>query len=178
MNLSFIPLNRSHFPLLLKWLETPYVKAWWDRDVKWTETLIQEKYDAYVEGYKVLKIADQIIKKPIHAFIIIYDSLPIGYIQYYSKHNFPSHHGYESRDLPKLCAGLDWYIGELEFTGRGIGQKVLEKFIHMHVLLNFEYVFVDPEIHNTRAISVYTKVGFKQIKRVAGVIWMLLEKRC
>jgi len=33
MNTTFQPLAISHFPLLLQWLETPHVKAWWDQDV-------------------------------------------------------------------------------------------------------------------------------------------------
>ncbi len=108
MKITFAPLAELHFPLLLKWLEAPHVKAWWDKDVRWTAELIQEKYSDYVKGYKILQLADRTIHKPIHAFVISLNSQPIGYIQCYNKHDFPSHHGYESVDLPKSCAGLDW----------------------------------------------------------------------
>ena len=53
MNITFTSLTESHFPLLLKWLETTHVKLWWDQDVKWTPELIQEKYGSYVKGYKL-----------------------------------------------------------------------------------------------------------------------------
>ena len=78
MKLTFIPLQESHFPLLLKWLEMPHVKAWWDQDVQWTSKLIKKKFETYVQGYKILKN----IKKPMHSFIICKDEKEIGYIQF------------------------------------------------------------------------------------------------
>ena len=69
MNITFEPLLESHFPLLLKWLETPHVKAWWDRDIKWTHQSIQQKYSTYVNRYKL----DNDISKPINAYIICVD---------------------------------------------------------------------------------------------------------
>lgn len=33
MAITFETLHESHFTLLLKWLETPHVKKWWDEDV-------------------------------------------------------------------------------------------------------------------------------------------------
>jgi len=49
MNIVFEPLVKSHFSLLLTWLETPHVKAWWDQDVRWTKELIAEKYGSYTK---------------------------------------------------------------------------------------------------------------------------------
>lgn len=42
ISLTFIPLQERHFPFLLKWLEMPHVKAWWDKDVKWNIDLIKK----------------------------------------------------------------------------------------------------------------------------------------
>jgi len=50
MKITFTPLQESHFPLLLKWLETPHVKAWWDKDIHWTPELIKKRYASYVQG--------------------------------------------------------------------------------------------------------------------------------
>lgn len=83
MKITFTPLAKPHFPLLLKWLEAPHVKAWWDTDVHYTPELIQEKYGSYVDGYK--QIGSE--RKPIHAFIIYFDDAPIGYIQYYNAYD-------------------------------------------------------------------------------------------
>ena len=66
MDIHFAPLSETHFPLLLKWLEQPHVKAWWDRDISYTQALVEEKYTSYVDGYKL----ENGEKKTISAFII------------------------------------------------------------------------------------------------------------
>jgi hypothetical protein len=53
MKISFEHLTDSHFPLVLKCLESPHVKQWWDQDIVYTERLIKEKYSDYVQGYKL-----------------------------------------------------------------------------------------------------------------------------
>ncbi len=66
----------------------------------------------------------------------------------------------------------------MEFTGKGIGTKVLSDFLNQHVFPTFKYVFVDPDTANTRAIRVYTKTGFTVIKKVndGKITWMLCKK--
>ncbi|WP_232049297.1 acetyltransferase [Rickettsia asiatica] len=75
MNINFIPLSTSHFSFLLKWLEMPHVKLWWDEDIKWSLELIEQKYLSYVKGYKL----ENNDPKNIQAYIIEADHTPIGY---------------------------------------------------------------------------------------------------
>lgn len=164
--ISFLSLTNSHFPLLLKWLEAPHVKTWWDKDKKWNMELIKEKYTSYVKGYKRLKLKDRIIENPIHAFIIYSDNKPIGYIQYYNKYDFPSEQEYDISELPNSCAALDWYIGELNFINKGIGSQALALFIEQFVFKKFSNIFVDPDTVNIQAIRVYKKIGFIVIRKV------------
>lgn len=53
MTISFRRLSEQDFPLLLKWLETPHVKIWWDSDVVWAMDKIIQKYGSYVNQYKI-----------------------------------------------------------------------------------------------------------------------------
>lgn len=177
MNINFIPLSNSHFPLLLKWLEMPHVKLWWDEEINWTPELIRKKYESYVKGYKKLELQGRVIQKPIHAFIITADNTPIGYIQYYNKHDFLPEQGYSASELPKSCAALDFYIGETEYIGKNIGFKILTLFIKQYILQKFDYVFVNPDSANTKAIHVYKQAGFNVIKKVnEGLItWMIKD---
>ncbi len=179
MNINFESLNKSHFPLLLKWLLNPHVKQWWDQEIKWTEELISERYTSYTRGYKILSFKEGIeIRAKIHAFIIKFNDIPIGYIQYYNTHDFPAHQGYDLSTLHESCAGLDCYIGELNYTNKGIGPKALAIFLKDFVLKEFEQVFVDPETDNLNAIKAYTKVGFNKIigQQDFGIFWMLFER--
>jgi aminoglycoside 6'-N-acetyltransferase len=176
--IHFEPLQEKHFPLLLKWLETPHVKAWWDQDVHWTMDLIHEKYGKYVKGFKRLKLDDQVIEKPIHAFIMCIDGQEVGYIQSYNAYDFPREQGYEIKDMPESLASIDVFMGEKEWVGKGQGPRLMGAFIKEFVFPYFNTVFVDPETANTHAIRAYEKAGFKKIKTTnqGTITWMVREK--
>jgi aminoglycoside 6'-N-acetyltransferase len=169
----FEKLGKEHFPLLLKWLEAPHVKKWWDRDIKWTPELIEKKYSDYVKGFKRLKLETQVIEKPIDAFIINDNKVDIGYIQYYDKQDFPPEQGYDTSWIPEGCAAIDWYIGELDYIGQGIGSKVLNMFLSELVFKVFPGAFVDPNVANIAAIRVYENVGFRVVKKDKGLTMMI-----
>ena len=156
MIFTFSMLTAAHFPLLFKWLETPHVKAWWDQDVQWTLPLIEEKFGDYTKGYKLEKGQ----KKTICAFIICLDDEPIGYIQLYNVHDFPRDDGVSIDSLPSSCAAFDWYIGEYQYTGKGIGTRILNQFVQEHIFPKFDHIFVDPDTANRAAIRSYEKAGF------------------
>ena len=62
----------------------------------------------------------------------------------------------------KTYAGLDLFIGEESFLGKGLASSLISTFIQR----NFPYtdsIFIDPEKENKLAIHVYEKVGFKVI---------------
>ncbi len=168
----FCNLNSSHFPLLLKWLNAPHVKRWWDQDVNWTSKLITKKYTPYTQGFKIL--GD--IKKPMHAFVIQIDQTPVGYVQYYNKYDFPPQQGYSLDGLPGSLAAIDFYIGEKDYLGKGIGTKVLKAFLQEYVFKGFQNCFVDPDSNNQIAIRTYEKVGFKIIKTIEMATLMTIAR--
>lgn len=171
--ITFSLLAEAHLPLLLKWLKTPHIKAWWDQDIIWTEALIREKFGDYIDGVKPIHLGDTTISKPMHAFIIEINSTPVGYIQYYDVYDFPREDNISVEGLPNSCAGLDIYIGEAQYTGRGIGSQVLALFAEQYVFSEFSNIFVDPDTANVQAIRAYQKAGFEIIKRVGHVTWMV-----
>jgi len=172
-NITFKALKEEHFSLLLKWVEMPHIKKWWDTDINWTQELIEKKYSNYVKGFKRLKFKTQIIEKPMHGFIINCDGVDIGYIQYYNKHDFPPEQGYDTSELPESCASIDWYIGEHDYVGKGIGTQALNIFLNKFVFKVYENAFVDPDTGNVRAIHVYEKIGFKKIMESDSAILMI-----
>lgn len=177
-NISFHSLEKSHFPLLLKWLEMPHVKAWWDQNVTWTPELIEEKYGTYTHQYKAFELAGRIIKKSLYSYIISCDNSPIGYIQYYDIHDFSNESNDELIEFPARSAALDWYIGEEEYIGKGIGPKALNIFLENYIFNHFEYVFIESDASNLRAIKTYEKIGFKlyKITKNGQSTWMAKEK--
>ena len=104
MKITFTPLAESHFPLLLKWLEAPHIKAWWDQDVTYTLDLVHEKYSSYVKGYKLVDGQ----QKPIQGFIIHHNQNPVGYIQIYNAYDFPR--SKSLLGLPENLGAFDIFI--------------------------------------------------------------------
>lgn len=174
MNIHFTPLTEIHFPLLLKWLTTPHIRAWWDKDIHWTNEKITEKYLPYTRKYKILN-GD---KKPIYPFIILLDEMPVGYIQYYNRYDFAPELGYELVDLPQSLAAIDFYIGEEKYLGKGIGSAALRLFLKEYVLPKFNTCLVDPDNKNKVAIRTYQKAGFHILKKInhPPVTWMVVDQ--
>ena len=181
MKITFIPLAESHFPLLLKWLETPHVKAWWpidqnfsaggEQEVIWTLDLIHTKYSTYVKGYKL----DNGLTKAINAYIICLDNTAIGYIQIYNAYDFPRSKPFIG--LPSSLAAIDVMIGEENYLKQGIGSRAIDQFLNEQGK-SYTHVFTDPDSTNLAAIRAYEKAGFRKIKEWldTGEIWMIREQ--
>lgn len=168
MNISFRPLSGEHFPFLLRWLSSPHVKAWWNSDKEWTLQLIREKYETYVDGYKL----EAGVCRPIHAFIIYGNDIPLGYIQLYNAYDFARSRPLEG--LPLNLGAIDYYIGEARFLMQGVGLRALELFLSTMVT-SYGHIFVDPDALNGVALKIYEKAGFRRVGKCEnyGDIWML-----
>jgi RimJ/RimL family protein N-acetyltransferase len=166
--LGFRPLSKSDFPLLLKWLETPHVKAWWDQEVHWRLELVYKKYGDYVEGYKL----ENGVKKSIRAYIISVDSVPVGYIQIYNAYDF--RRSKPLKGLPKNLGAFDIFIGEESSLRQGFASLAI-KILFENFIDAWGYIFSDPDSKNIAAIRAYEKAGFKKIAEYpdTGETWML-----
>jgi len=165
--ITFIPLVESHFSLLLKWLETPHVKKWWDKELIYTLETVKEKYASRVQGYQLVNGAP----KSIHAYIICVAEQPVGYIQTYNAYDFSRQQ--PLTELPESLGTFDVFIGEAAYVGIGIGSQIIKKFMDEYILKHYQYAFVDPDYHNETAVSAYEKAGFVILKRIQNVFWMI-----
>jgi RimJ/RimL family protein N-acetyltransferase len=161
MKITFAPLAQSHFSLLLKWLEAPHVKTWWDADINWTPELIQKKY------------GERINNKIIFPYIIYADDHPIGYIQLYRVHDFPR--SKPLNNIPQNCAAIDVFIGEQKFIHRGVGSKAIRQFLEHYCDPFYTHTFTNPDINNIAAIKAYENAGFERINEQpdSHEVWML-----
>lgn len=172
MIINFESLNEAHFPLLLKWLETPHVKKWWDQDITYTLELVKEKYRSYVQGYKQVDG----LNKVIDSFIIYLGKAPIGYIQIYNAYDFPR--SSPLLGLPKNLGAFDVFIGEEQSLGKNLGSRILIKFLEIYSN-DYDYIFADPDVNNIAALKCYEKAGFKKIDYQPEIseLWMLRNNR-
>lgn len=171
MNLTFKPLEKQDFQILLGWLSKPHVRAWYDMEIEYTLEKVQQKYESYTKGYKL----ETGIKKPIYAFVVYLDAQPIGYVQYYNAYDFPREDDLIPTGLPEKLAAFDIFIGEEEYTGKVIGPEIIKKLLKDYIWNDFDACFVDVDADNVRAIKTYEKAGFIKIKNVGQNIWMMCK---
>ena len=172
---SFVPLIQNHFPLLHKWMEHPHVSQWWGEGRSWSFHDIQEKYHSYTLGYKI----EQGEKKAISPFIVLFQDRPIGFIQAYNAYDFPRG-GFNVRDVeqgPSQSLGaIDFYIGEPDCIGMGLGAEILKRFLESHIFRYFDACLVDPDKKNKVAIKTYAKANFSTLQELESSIVMILKK--
>ena len=172
MDITFKPLQTDHLPLLFRWLEKPHVKVWWDPKIDWTPELLQEKYGSYSEGYYL----ENGIKKPLRAFIVEVDHEPVAYVHLYDVRDYSREAGIPEDKLHDRSTGLDLFIGDEAFVGKGYGTAILKEFLSQHVAPSHEACFVDPDKNNLQAIRVYEKAGFRALQAAGHTLWMVWTK--
>jgi len=173
-DIEFVPLTEKHLRLLHQWFLTPHVKKWYARDVSYTPQMIEDKY--------LPRIKDN---KNIPNYIVTLDSQPIGYIQMYNlEYSLPDGVGSYDHPIfkkypPNRIAGIDLFIAEAANLRKGIGSTMLDEFIKVKIINNFDLVVVVPHIINKQAIKFFTKNGFEEFNNInTQSDHLLLSKKC
>jgi hypothetical protein len=77
-------------------------------------------------------------------------------------------------DLPRSLAAFDFFIGEVEYLGKGLGSTILSQFFKE--FCKYDYIFANPDKDNITAIKTYEKADFIKIADHRKEIWMLFDK--
>ena len=110
-NFTFEELREEHFSLLHRWLNEEHISTVWDGPQ--TLEQIQEKYSKHISS------------KVVFPYLVIHNDNPIGYIQSYHA-NKVGDSWWENE--PEGTWGIDQYIGEKTFLGKGLGPKFIREF--------------------------------------------------
>ncbi|MBI2798092.1 GNAT family N-acetyltransferase [Candidatus Saccharibacteria bacterium] len=146
--ISFRPLSRADFDWFPVWLNAPEVKKWWHEPS--TPEAIEEKYGPRVEG-----------KSATSCFVVVADNTPIGMTQSYWVKDYKDY-----AEAVKLndSVGMDWFIGNESYLGKGLGPAIAIKFTKDVVLEKYhdvKFIVASPSIHNARSMHVLEKAGSK-----------------
>ncbi|CEK10548.1 GNAT family N-acetyltransferase [Legionella hackeliae] len=139
----FKQLSNSDIPTLHGWLQLPHVREFWD-DGHRKQRQVKQYYLKY----------DGVLR-----FMVMIGGEPVGYIQRYSidkKHPFWKY----TQSYPS--AGIDLFIGNTQFLGKGWAVKILASFIK-HYCSTAAEIIVDPEKTNHKAIRSYSRLGFQNL---------------
>ncbi|MEZ5788469.1 MAG: GNAT family N-acetyltransferase [Xanthobacteraceae bacterium] len=154
--ISFLPVQPSHYPLLRRWLCEPHMQEWWgdpDEEMGFIHDM--------VEG-----------RDSTRPFLFALNGIRIGYIQYW----FIGHHQNETwvkdhpwlMELPSEAVGVDLSIGCPDKLSQGIGSTALAAFVAMLRGLGHAHIIIDPDLGNARAVRAYTKAGFRPVPELNG----------
>ena len=117
MRTSFTSLRRADLGLLSRWLGAAHVEQWWSGPHDLVS--IARKYGPLPDGVD-----------PTRAFICHVDGHPIGFVQAYHLADEPAWRATITAAIGNVeAAGIDCFIGEVEFVGRGLGSQMIGDFV-------------------------------------------------
>jgi aminoglycoside 6'-N-acetyltransferase len=155
MKLNFRPLEKADFPQFATWLAEPHVSKWWQEPA--TIQHVEEEYGGCTRGDLRTRV-----------YIVELGNKPIGVIQSYMVDDYPEHA--KSINGSKEV-GIDYFIGDPEYVGRGYGGKMISDFIDDVVRGLYPEalgVVADPEVKNIASVRALAKAGFKPGDIVPG----------
>ncbi|MDQ0271489.1 GNAT family N-acetyltransferase [Cytobacillus purgationiresistens] len=137
--------------LLAKWLSNPAVLQYYDgRDQPFDIDRVNATFYNRENG--------------VNRCIIEYENNEIGYIQFYQLEDEERMlYGYgENKDI---IYGIDQFIGEPAYWNKGIGTLLVTAMVHyLKQERQADFIVMDPQASNVRALACYEKCGFKKVK--------------
>ena len=152
--ISFEPLNENHFSLIHRWFNALHIQAFYSLR-PWTIEEVRQKLIPYIEGVGKMK-----------CYIISIDKTPIGYIQCYPVKNHPWDSQNLTDEVIQDSAGLDLFIGEKEFIGKGLSSQILDAFLKSHIWSHYRYCLADPDVRNAASVRLFKKCGFQEYQKI------------
>jgi chloramphenicol 3-O phosphotransferase len=154
LQVVFEPLNEKHFALICNWFNKSHIQAFYSLR-SWTMEEVNQKLTPYLHE-----------KKGIKSYVIYFQKQPIGYIQSYPV----KHHLWENLDLPQNiiqdAAGIDLFIGEENFLGKGLGTIIVNSFLETHIWPFYSFCLADPDVRNEPSIRMFLKCKFEKLKHI------------
>jgi RimJ/RimL family protein N-acetyltransferase len=151
--LKFRKVTKDDIPLMHIWFNEAHVQKFYSLR-PWTEEEVLAKLLPNIEE-----------KKPLFGYIALLDGTPVGYLQYCRVKDFP----WPEQDLDDIenGVGLDIFIGEAHWIGRGLGPKIIDAFLKEFLMPTYHFVVVDPDVDNRASIKMFEKCGFSKHKIIA-----------
>lgn len=152
--ISFRPLTLDDMPQMSAWLSDPVVSEWYGEG----EASIEHLNEKYAPGINN--------REPTRGFICLINEVDVGYIQAVPIDGYPEYQ--VQLQLEPGAIGIDIFLGDERYRGRGIGSEILRTFTERIVFgqLRASFAVIGPDPANTRAVRSYEKAGFSWLKTV------------
>jgi aminoglycoside 6'-N-acetyltransferase len=149
------------------WLTEPHVTRWWPNP-----------------DVAVRSIAQHLSEPAIECSILTIDGRDAGYLQVYDPHHAPPPAANEQtrdhpyRDQPRGTRGIDLFIGEARFIGRGHGSCLIRRILEHLFEEGIPCVVTDPDAANARSVAAFHGAGFRCVGERNTAWGHVLLMRC
>lgn len=140
---TFRLVEMDDLPLLARWRAAEHVREWWGDPAD-----LEAEYLSPEE--------------PVHHYVVLLDGAPIGLIEHYHWRDHPD-------DARVIGAspdedGIDYFLGERELVGRGLGPAMLSTFLAQGPATDpsISGVRLDVSEANRRSWRCLEKIGFRR----------------
>jgi len=143
-------LVREDFPGIVAWQSMPHVKRWWNDEAR-TVRDIERHYGAALDG-----------TDPARLWVVGINGRPCGFLQDYLIGDHPE---FALLTAQPEAVGIDYLIGDPNLVGKGVGTRVLWKFLAEHVAPGYpdaKTFFAAPDHRNIGSLRMLAKLGFTQ----------------
>ncbi|WP_422647258.1 GNAT family N-acetyltransferase [Actinoalloteichus caeruleus] len=120
MALEFRRNRHDDLRLIQTWLRRPHVARYWVHDT--SDAGVERDFAGSLRG-----------TEPSEDFLVLWGGSPIGFAQRCRIHDYPEGHRelIELVDVPSDALTIDYFIGEPELLGRGLGTLLIEAFTEL-----------------------------------------------
>jgi aminoglycoside 6'-N-acetyltransferase len=149
--LAFRPLVPGDLGLVHDWLGREHVRRWWGEPGRYEETVLE--YLPAIEGRERKEL-----------FAIVLGGSRVGLIQAYLVSDHPDYAALV--DVGDDVAGLDLLIGEADLVGRGLGARVIGRFVTdvLFARAATRACVADPDVRNVASIRAFERAGFTRVR--------------
>lgn len=152
--------SEHDYALLVRWLNQPHVREWWDPDDPPATLASVRREHAAATGPDPATTA----------CIIELGRRPVGFIQFYRWAASPDDAELIGGEVGERDWGLDILIGEPDLVGKGIGTLAVDLVCRQLMgERRAESVMLLTEVTNARAQRAYEKAGFRRVREVLDV---------
>ena len=153
---AFHPLRHEHVPQLVTWFAEPEVLRWYAQTPQTLEE-IKAKYGPCIDG-----------KTPTRCFLIVLEDRRAGFIKAYRVADWPDYA--RAINAEDGWSGIDFFVGDAEFRGRGLASTWLQAFVHDVVFANpsVSACISSPKPENAASVRALQRAGFRPLRLVQG----------
>lgn len=111
---EFVPVARTDYPLLARWLRQPHVQRWWCDDP--SDEALEAEYGGVIDATESAEV-----------FIAHREGRPVGLVQRFALAAYPQYRDEIARwtAVPARAWSLDYFIGEPQVLGRRWGAELV-----------------------------------------------------